>query len=75
MWPATIGVLSLSAILFLFGVLSARQSRRAREKSMSIRAAQLKEASQSSHNGNRENPSAMAMSGETKANLVKVSGR
>jgi len=75
MLPATIGILSLSAILLVFGVLSARHARRTASTDIRATTVSQNEANKPSQASNRENPAAMAMSGSADANSVKVAGR
>jgi hypothetical protein len=75
MLPATIGIVTLSAILLVFGILSAKRAKRLQRHEIARVAAQLHQAQKSSRDSNQENPSAMAMSGATDANSAKVAGR
>lgn len=73
MLPATIGILSLSAVLFYLGLLSARRAAQTRDKDASVSSIQSTEIRRDKKrdDNNRENPDAMAMAGPTGANSKK----
>jgi len=73
MLPATIGILSLSAVIFLLGMLSARRAARIRHKEAkeSMARDSRKQLERLLQDKNRENPDAMAMAGSAGMNSVK----
>jgi hypothetical protein len=69
MFPATVGFLSLVAVVFFFGVLSARNASRHRSEERSVPSQPSDSpVSRNRRNQDDENP-AMAMAGATKNNL------
>jgi hypothetical protein len=74
MWPAIIGLLILSLIVFFFGMVSARARSSEAMKSVAFQSpTNMTDRAPQDHN--QERPAAMAMSGSTSTNSSKGAGR
>ena len=79
MWPATIGILVVAAVVFYFGLLSARQAARDNQRKSGFSAAeaghqmaaeqsQARRTKRQDHDNDEDSHGAMAMAGPTKTN-------